>query len=264
MEGYVWVINKKRGGRRQSILYSGQANYIMDNYERVSSVLEERPETTSATGVTMAIKTHGKIKNYVQFALTQLAIVEGSASTTATDNIDNEPITSTDGNYRSNTDSTTQQQVSPSGKVVLCGYGPAVAKTISVCEIIKRRVPDAVNVTQSTSVHYERIVERWLPKDKDSGLDSLEAVRKVPAIRIELMNSDYNNINDNNNSIETTDVKTKKKSHQQQQTRKAGPREWKAQKGRKTHWDDSGMKQKNPKNNRNKARQSHAASVIAK
>nr|CAG4637526.1 EOG090X0KMN [Ceriodaphnia reticulata] len=59
------------------------------------------------------------------------------------------------------------------------GIGPAIGKTISCIEIIKRRIP---NLHQITKVAYHKCEEHWVPKL--DGLDSLKVVRNIPVIHI--------------------------------------------------------------------------------
>lgn len=59
------------------------------------------------------------------------------------------------------------------------GVGPAVGKTISCVEIIKRRFG---NLHQISKISYQKCEELWEPKL--DGLDSLKVVRNVPVIHI--------------------------------------------------------------------------------
>lgn len=59
------------------------------------------------------------------------------------------------------------------------GVGPAVGKTISCVEIIKRRFG---NLHQISKISYQKCEELWEPKL--DGLDSLRVVRNVPVIHI--------------------------------------------------------------------------------
>jgi len=59
------------------------------------------------------------------------------------------------------------------------GVGPAVGKTISCIEIIKRRFG---NLHQISKISYQSCEELWEPKM--DGLDSLKVVRNIPVIHI--------------------------------------------------------------------------------
>jgi len=59
------------------------------------------------------------------------------------------------------------------------GIGPAVGKTVSCVEIIKRRFG---NLHQISKINYQKCEELWEPKV--DGLDTLKVVRNVPVIHI--------------------------------------------------------------------------------
>ncbi|XP_065840331.1 ribonuclease P protein subunit p25-like protein [Oscarella lobularis] len=67
--------------------------------------------------------------------------------------------------------------------VVLKGEGHSCTKTISVAEIVKRRLP---SLHQNTRILYSDVEEVWSPKDATMELDELEVVRKLPSIHIAL------------------------------------------------------------------------------
>ena len=68
-------------------------------------------------------------------------------------------------------------------RIVLSGTGAQLSKTISIAEIVKRKHK---GISQETSLYYTEFEERWEPKDKTKGLDSLSVSRNVPTIQITL------------------------------------------------------------------------------
>jgi len=68
-------------------------------------------------------------------------------------------------------------------KIVLCGTGSQLNKTISITEIVKRKYK---SIIQETALTYTEFQDQWEPKDKTKGLDNLSVTRHVPTITITL------------------------------------------------------------------------------
>ncbi|XP_072041975.1 ribonuclease P protein subunit p25-like protein [Amphiura filiformis] len=63
--------------------------------------------------------------------------------------------------------------------IIFSGSGPAVTKTITCVEIMKRKMK---TLHQISRVYFKRIEEFWEPKDE--GLDRLKVTRNIPAISV--------------------------------------------------------------------------------
>nr|CAD7432376.1 unnamed protein product [Timema monikensis] len=71
--------------------------------------------------------------------------------------------------------------------IVWTGSGPAISKTISCAEIMKRRYR---NTHQITKIGYRKVEEFWEPQIED--LDPLVVVREIPIIHILLSKDELN------------------------------------------------------------------------
>nr|CAD7587674.1 unnamed protein product [Timema genevievae] len=71
--------------------------------------------------------------------------------------------------------------------IVWSGSGPAISKTISCAEIMKRRYK---NTHQITKIGYRKVEEFWEPQIED--LDPLVVVREIPIIHILLSKDELN------------------------------------------------------------------------
>nr|CAG4647580.1 EOG090X0KMN [Megafenestra aurita] len=69
--------------------------------------------------------------------------------------------------------------------ILWTGIGPAICKTISCAEIMKRKIS---NVNQNTKVAYHKCEEYW--DSKTGELDSVKVTRNIPVIHI-LMSLEY-------------------------------------------------------------------------
>ncbi|XP_071803177.1 ribonuclease P protein subunit p25-like protein [Asterias amurensis] len=63
--------------------------------------------------------------------------------------------------------------------IIFTGSGPAISKTITCVEIVKRKMK---TLHQITRIFYNRIDEYWNPKEE--GLDRLKVSRDIPTISI--------------------------------------------------------------------------------
>ncbi|XP_022090862.1 ribonuclease P protein subunit p25-like protein [Acanthaster planci] len=63
--------------------------------------------------------------------------------------------------------------------IIFAGSGPAISKTITCVEIVKRNMK---TLHQVTKIYHKRIAEFWNPKEE--GLDRLKVTRHIPAIAI--------------------------------------------------------------------------------
>jgi len=115
-----------------------------------------RPEISDIKENEIRITTQGKMRNYISYATNLL----------------------TDQNKKYN-------------EIVLKAMGRAINKTVTIAEIIKRRIPGLHQITQIDSTD---ITDVWEPLEE--GLDRLETTRHVSSIQITLSTSplDPNNL----------------------------------------------------------------------
>ncbi|XP_057301837.1 uncharacterized protein LOC130636209 [Hydractinia symbiolongicarpus] len=74
-------------------------------------------------------------------------------------------------------------------KVCLSGVGCDVTRTINVAEDLKSQF----SLYQHNVAHFVEYTDKWIPKIKESGMDSLEVTRHVPAIKVLLSKAKVDN-----------------------------------------------------------------------
>nr|CAG4650656.1 EOG090X0KMN [Sida crystallina] len=120
------------------------------------------------------------------------------------------------------------------------GVGPAIGKTISCVEIIKRR---CANLHQVSKIVYHTCEELWIPKIEE--LDTIKVVRNIPAIHIMLSSepldpnqSGYQDSNLHNSFWNKSETKRDRIKHKKNtQVNKVMPRNQGRDKTKKTRLD---------------------------
>lgn len=143
----------------------------MENYRRIHQDPDTEDETTTSNDPTQQIiKSSGNVKTYVSNLLN---IIKVCLFIYPLFNLLKKTINEISNNQENKT-------------ITLHGKGTSINKTITVCEILKRRLSEqSVKLNQKTEIFNTLSKDLWAPLDAEK-MDTLVVERHLPCIKIVL------------------------------------------------------------------------------